>query len=112
MENIKNIIFTVLIIVTFSCAQNDNKKTVSASSPTASVVDGAKIFKKSCVVCHGEDGKLGLNGSKDLTQSEVDLDTRIVQITKGKGLMTPFEHILSAEEIIAVAEYTITLKGQ
>jgi mono/diheme cytochrome c family protein len=34
---------------------------------------------------------------------------RIVQITKGKNTMTPFEGILSPQEIKAVAAYSMTL---
>jgi mono/diheme cytochrome c family protein len=56
--------------------------------------------------------KLGLNGAKDLSQSVLSLEQRVETITYGKKLMTPFEKILDAEEINAVAQYTHTLKGQ
>ncbi len=69
---------------------------------------GEKIFRTYCIVCHGVDGKLGLNGAKDLSVSELGLDEKIEQVTKGKGLMTPFEGILSAEQIRQVSEYTLT----
>jgi len=78
----------------------------------AASVDGEAIYKKNCTVCHGIDGKLGLNGSKDLTVSQVTEAERIVQITKGKNTMTPFEGILSPEEIKAVAAYTMTLTNK
>ncbi len=74
--------------------------------------DGMAIFRKHCVICHGPDGKLGLNGAKDLSQSTLGLEQRIETITYGKKLMTPFEKILDAEEIKAVAAYTLTLKSQ
>ncbi|MBK8112937.1 MAG: cytochrome c [Saprospiraceae bacterium] len=73
-------------------------------------VEGAKVFKISCAVCHGPDGKLGLNGSKDLSVSILTLEERIALITKGKGVMPAQENILSAEEIKAAAEYSLTLK--
>lgn len=98
-----------IIIITFSCGSKDNapvQETPAASKPS---VDGAKIYKQNCELCHGPDGKLGANGSKDLTVSELDLNERIAMITKGKGVMMAFENILSLGEIKAVAEYTMTL---
>lgn len=106
----KSLIFFVMAGIVVACGPGDSKGKITESKSTEPVVDGAKIFKQSCAICHGEDGKLGANGSKDLTLSEADLDTRILQITKGKGLMTPFENILSLAEIKAVAEYSLTLK--
>jgi len=72
--------------------------------------DGKAVYRRHCVTCHGADGTLGLNGAGDLTKSVLPLDVRIIQITKGKNLMTPFEGILSPEEIRAVAAYSETLK--
>jgi mono/diheme cytochrome c family protein len=99
------IITTAFALFVLACGGNN------ANNGNASV-DGEAIYKKNCVVCHGIDGKLGLNGSKDLTVSQVTEAERIVQITKGKNTMTPFEGILSAEEIKAVAAYTMTLTNK
>lgn len=82
----------------------------ASAGPVNHPPDGKQIFSRYCVVCHGADGKLGLNGAKDLTQSALNLEERITQIAKGKNLMTPFEELLSPAEIRAVAEYTLTLK--
>lgn len=87
----------------------DNKNASSSSQPVVTL-DGEKIFRQNCVVCHGADGKLGVNGSKDLTVSELSSDERYAIISKGKGVMTAFENILSIPEIKAVADYTMTLK--
>lgn len=92
----------------------DNSKT-TAPAPAekevqAEAPNGDKIFKTYCITCHGLDGKLALNGAKDLSVTALTLEERIEQITKGKGLMTPYESILSKEQIQAVAEYTVTLK--
>ena len=80
------------------------------STKGTTAVDGQALYKKYCTLCHGVDGKLGLNGSKDITISKLTEPERVVQITKGKNTMTPFEGILSPEEIQAVAAYTMTLK--
>jgi cytochrome c6 len=92
-----------LLAMVIACAGNESKK-------DAASVDGAAIYKKYCVLCHGTNGKLGLNGSKDITISQLTEEQRIGQITNGKNTMTPFQGILSPEEIKAVAAYSMTLK--
>lgn len=93
----------------FSCG-NKEKKEDNTPKREVVKVDGAKVYKQNCELCHGPDGKLGLNGSKDLTLSELDLNERIAMVTKGKGVMMAFENILNLGEIKAVSEYTMTLK--
>ncbi len=90
-----------------SASPSEAKQTAGQNTLTA---DGMTVFRQNCVICHGADGKLGLNGAKDLSKSERPLDERIQIITNGKNLMAPFRTILSPKEIQAVAEYTLTLK--
>ena len=71
---------------------------------------GAKIFKQYCILCHGADGKLGLNGAKDITVSLLTFEERIILITQGKNTMTPFEGILTEDEIKAAANYSMSIK--
>lgn len=97
----KTLIIAILAIVAFSCGEKKAK---------TSGVDGRKIYKQNCVICHGLDGKLGANGSKDLTQSKLTMDERKSIIKNGKGAMVGLGPILKAEEIQAVAEYTFKLK--
>jgi cytochrome c6 len=73
-------------------------------------LDGKGIYRQRCVICHGADGSLGLNGAGNLTQSILPLNERVTQITKGKNLMPAFEGVLTPEEILAVATFTETLK--
>lgn len=98
----KFLIVGVIGLITIACG--DKKKSGS------SFVDGGKIYKTNCVICHGEDGKLGLNNSKDLTKSTLSMEDRVEQITNGKGAMTGFGTLLTEEEIKAVAAYTYKLK--
>ena len=99
----KIILFCLLFLGIIACGEN--KKASAASS-----VDGAKVFKINCALCHGMDGKLGANGSKDLTASPLTIDERIAIVKNGKGAMAAYEAILSEDEIRAVAEYTFSLK--
>lgn len=97
----KILVLFVFAAIIFSCAEKKSK---------TSGTDGKKLFKQNCVICHGIDGKLGLNNSKDLTKSALTMDERKAIIKNGKGTMLPFDAILSAEEIQAVTEYTFKLK--
>ena len=91
--------------------EEDMEEEVAEESyPIIDGINAGSIFKQSCSVCHGLDGKLGANGSKDLSVSVLPIEERVTIITNGKGLMTPFGSILSAEEIQAVAKYTLQLK--
>jgi mono/diheme cytochrome c family protein len=98
----KLIVSFFLALAVMACGGKKPNKYVAKS-------DGEAIFKKYCITCHGADGKLKLNGAKDLSISQLSLAEKVIQITKGKNTMTPFEGILSPAEIQAVAEYTLTL---
>lgn len=90
--------------------QVEHPNSAAALVSTGTAQEGVKIYRQYCVLCHGADGKLALNGAKDLTKSALTKAERVQLITKGKGLMTPFGEMLSTAEIEAVAEYTMTLK--
>ena len=111
----KLIVFIVVAAlgILVGCGGDDNKSSKpspSKSKPQAKKVDGAKIYKMNCVICHGADGKLGINGAKPLPDSKLTNAEKIEMVKKGKGAMTPFESILTEEQIEAVVEYTNTLK--
>ncbi len=95
----KSITFVGLIVAVLACAPSGGSK-----------IDAAKLYKQHCVICHGIDGKLGINGAKDITESPMTMKERIDNITFGAGTMTPFKDILSKDEIKALAKYTLTLK--
>ncbi|TNE60370.1 MAG: cytochrome c [Bacteroidetes bacterium] len=98
--------FFGLFLLLAYCTPPSEKKT----APSAAA-DGQTVYRQYCVTCHGVDGTLGLNGAGDLTRSTLSLEERIVQVTKGKNLMTPFEGILTPAEIEAVATYTLKLNN-
>ena len=83
-----------------SAGSNKNAKATAKGNRKGKI-----IYKQYCVACHGADGKMALNGAKDLSISEIDMKERINQITNGKGMMTPYKDILSEEQIKNVAEY-------
>jgi mono/diheme cytochrome c family protein len=100
------IIACFFMALVLACA----KKEKPESETPVSLETGEHVYKKYCILCHGSDGKLGVNGAKDLTISKLTLDERIIQINNGKNAMTPFKGILDPGEIKSVAMYTMNLK--
>jgi mono/diheme cytochrome c family protein len=111
---------TICVLLLANCAYDGNKektedtpkKEVAAEPVVDDHAAGEKVYRTYCIVCHGIDGKLELNGAKDLSVSVIPLEERIAQVTNGKGLMTPFQGILTEEQIRQVSEYTFTLKAE
>jgi mono/diheme cytochrome c family protein len=84
--------------------------TEGMSEEEVAIANGKNIYTVYCVQCHGEDGKLGLYNSGDLTQSTLAMEDAILQITNGKGAMRAFASDLTEEQIRQVAMFIQTLK--
>ena len=112
---IKHFFLLFLLTAFFACSSNsdnssaDIAKTTTAKAPPPKI-DGAKIYKTYCVTCHGLYGDMGNVGAFDLTVTELTMEEKIEVITKGRNTMTPYEGLLTPEQIVAVAEFTETLK--
>jgi mono/diheme cytochrome c family protein len=107
------VISLLLLITAYGLAEMSKKqKSKAMENIVETNIDGKELYNASCKTCHGEDGKLGLMGAKDITQSSMDLNARIEIITNGKtGTgMNAFKGMLTEEQIKAVAAYTETLK--
>ena len=113
------LLFTIGILG-YACSGGDNNTTSDASNTTTtskeddSKTKGAKIYKQFCVACHGLDGKMAINGAKDLSASTLSLEERIEIITNGKtseaGVMQAFKGLVPEEGIQNVAAYIETLR--
>lgn len=83
-------------------------------------MDGAALFAQACAKCHSADGTGGLpivaNGPRpvDLTSAEWQRSRSDADLTAairtGRGAMPPFEGVLTAEQISALASHVRTLK--
>lgn len=107
------LVFLLIASFIVACGGSDAPEQTSstqAAATSAPQADGKKIYKQYCVTCHGLYGDMGASGAFNLTTSELPLAERIVVITKGRAAMTPFENLLDADEIAAVAAYTLELK--
>ena len=105
-----SIILTVLFFLVGCNSPSTTQTVKSEVIPQSSELTGKVVFKQYCVLCHGADGKLGLNGSKDLTLSDLPLDSVLYQIKNGKGTMLPYKDILNDAEIDSVTQYVISLR--
>lgn len=101
------VVFSVLSLFMFACGEEKSNKLATAATPKK--VNGEKIYKRNCVICHGTRGDMGASGAHDLTASVLPVEERVAIITKGRNTMVGFEAILDEKEIAAVAQYTLTL---
>jgi cytochrome c553 len=67
--------------------------------------DAEQIYIQNCANCHGTDGKLGLNGAKDLGLSTMNTSEKESVIANGKGLMPKFKGLLNEQQIKDLAQY-------
>ena len=84
---------------------------VACQSGTPKKKTGFDIYRSNCITCHGADGRMGINGAKELPSSPLPLEQRIEVITSGRNSVMPsFKNTLTEEQIKLVAEYTMTMK--
>jgi mono/diheme cytochrome c family protein len=84
--------------------------TISPEVLTSVVSEGKAIFEVKCAVCHGKDGKLMLNGAKDLSVSKLSAAEIIENIKSGKGLMPGFKDEFNEQQLKALTIYVESLK--
>lgn len=71
---------------------------------------GLRLYRQNCARCHGQDGRLGANGARDLTKSNLNVMGRTYLVTNGMGKMPAFSKELTPAEIEQVVAYSLTLK--
>jgi cytochrome c5 len=99
-----------LIIASFSLAY---KAKEARAGEKSMAISGKEIFEEKCSLCHGNNGKLGLAGAKDLSLTALNHESIVEIITNGKNAMTSYKSTLSVEQIEAVSSYIETdLKGK
>ncbi|MFT5184016.1 MAG: mono/diheme cytochrome c family protein [Flavobacteriales bacterium] len=92
----------LLVLLVSACSSAEKKPT---QKKEIDLVKAGTIFRSMCGICHGDDGKLGLAGAKDLSLSTLDLNEMKAIIKYGKGNMPPFVDRLSDVEIELLAIY-------
>jgi len=69
------------------------------------VAHGRSVFLAQCALCHGEDGKKGLGGAKNLHESRLDKNQIMELLMNGKNSMPSYKNILKEQEMLAVVAY-------
>ena len=111
----KTRILSLILLTTLSiyaCQSNTNSENTSNTAQEKVAMTGKEVYGMYCVACHGADGKMAFSGASDLSTSTLDLETRILQITYGKGVMNAFKKVISEEEIKNVAVYIEELRTE
>ena len=94
-------LFFGLLIVCVSCSVKTNETseelTIDENKPFTEE-DAKNLYSLRCVSCHGEDGKLGMSGAKDLSVSKLT-DGEILEIIQaGKNAMPSFNSTIPEEQ--------------
>ena len=95
----------LLITGSFGIAEVYSKRKAvpkDSAQPIASN-DGKALYTNNCALCHGDNGKLGISGAKDISTSSMDVTAMTDLILKGKGAMPPAR--VNQEEATAIADY-------
>lgn len=109
--DMKHALIGVVLTTLLFVACGSDSPSASAPPGVDSASKGAKLFNMHCTLCHGKDGKLGINGAKDLTISTLSADEMVALVSNGKGVMSPYKNVLSKAEIQAVVEHVRTLQA-
>jgi cytochrome c6 len=100
-----------LISLIYSCSSNSREEKGAETEDLNSKNVGKEIYSNYCISCHGTDGKLGVSGATDLSESSLSDAMRQEIITNGKNAMPPMKDLIqSKEDILAVSEYIKSLK--
>ena len=111
MVGFNKILFFSSTLCLFSCSSNHSVKENKELIENEEVISGKELYLQQCAICHGEDGKLGASGAKDLSVSKLDKAGIKTIIMNGKNGMPPMHELLeSKENVFKVIEYIQKLK--
>jgi mono/diheme cytochrome c family protein len=95
---LKHLFFILFFAGLTSCGTDSSSNNNDALPIETPAEKGASLYTVNCTSCHGEDGKMGGSGAKDLSKSQLS-DKQIKKILqKGKNAMPPMSAILENEE--------------
>jgi len=101
----------LLITGAYGLAEVYHKKKGLADNTGIASNNGKALYEKNCVLCHGNDGNLGMAGAKKLTETAFGIEEIKDIILKGKGAMPKTS--VDAEQAQAIAEYvSVNIKGK
>ncbi len=86
----------LLVSILFACSSEPDKKNAIPQETPAQ--KSANLFILYCASCHGEDGKLGSSGAKDLSKSTLSIAEINEILANGKNAMPPMNELLRTKE--------------
>lgn len=86
-----------------------NTPTVDVSVVNDPISVGKLIYTEKCAQCHGSDGKLNLNGSKDLSLTQISAEDQKLLIRNGIKSMPAYKNLTDAQ-LDATVMYLAMLK--
>jgi len=102
----------LMIIASYGLAEMHKKRPAVNKAETVAAATGVDIYKaNNCAVCHGQDGKLMLNGAKDLTASTLSRADIEHQIMNGKNAMPGYKNSLDSVQLKLLADYVQSLRN-
>ena len=105
---LRTLCFSFLLALTACSGETKKTDDLPAETPEQK---GESLFINNCAACHGEDGKLGASGAKDLSVSSLNEKEMEKIIRNGKNAMPPQKAILETDENIQlVIEHVKRLK--
>ena len=104
----------VLLFGAYGLAEMNTKAMAGGKVDTSSAKDPLEAGKivyqnKNCLMCHGADGKAGVNGAKDLSVTTLSLDEQKAIIKNGKTPM-PGYNDLTDEQMNDLLQYIGSLR--
>ena len=104
---LKKFYFILVLILTSCSSSNEENK---HSEKVSKQIDSKYLYTLKCASCHGQDGKLGAGGAKDLSLSTItDKEIKGI-ISNGKAPMPSFKSSLSNDEIEEVMKFVKNLR--
>ena len=108
----KLLIFFVICtaFISFNCSQDapaENTEMVKVPE-----LPGKVVYVKTCRLCHGNDGSLGLSGAANLKITMLNVEQIKTVVIEGRKGMPSWKGQLTPAEIQQVAEYVVTLKNK
>ncbi len=89
-------IFFITVLLFSGCS--DSGSLLDDGEPAE--ISGKELFHKQCAICHGKDGKLGLSGAPDLSESKMDSIQIGEIIINGQNGMPGFGPIMPSNKVL------------
>jgi mono/diheme cytochrome c family protein len=91
---------------------DDTSGDTDTAHDTAAADPGAALYTANCTLCHGEDGKLGVDGAADLTVKVPTLtDAAITDVVQNGKKNMPAIPLTDAEMVDLLAHLRATFGG-